>query len=137
MLLSFRGLSWEDLKARGEARDGGRNPRKGSFTHTSDAWAGRTGRLGLLTGVPTSNPSMGAAVSGLLAFSRGGSRLQAQANRADTAACVLIWLPLHSSQQSESGPTQTQTEGTETRLSAGGVSSHIAEKHRRQEMLCP
>lgn len=66
---------WEDLKAQGEARDGGRSHQKGSFTHTSAAWAGKTGRLGLLMGVPTSNPSMGATVSGLLAFSRGGSRL--------------------------------------------------------------
>lgn len=83
---------------------------------------------------------MGAAVSELLAFSRGGSRLQAQANRADTATCFLIWLrgqamllPLHSSRQSESRPTQTQAEGTETHLSMGGVSSHIAEKQKRQE----
>lgn len=92
MLLSFQGLSWEDLKAQDEARDGGRNHRKGSFIHTSTAWSGKTGRLGLLMGVPTSNPSMGAAISGLLAFSHGSSRLRAQANRADTATCFLIWL---------------------------------------------
>lgn len=87
LLLSIWDLSWEDLKAQGEAADGSRNRQKGLFTQGwCLGWEGW--KAGTAKRVPTCNPSTSVAISGLLAFLPVGLGFQHKCSSKQGRSCT-------------------------------------------------
>lgn len=99
-------------------------------------------------GVPTSEPSVSVAVSGLLAFSCHGSRLQApefqRARRKKAALSVLAWLrsdtgslPLHSDSGIKSRSPSDSSAGDRDPSLSGRSVQVILEKSIEDGRCCP